>query len=243
MHDEWPDNLFLKTEMDKGIAEAAARAAVTVRRQYRMARQVMNPMEGKAVLAHWDERLNQLVVYTSTQVPHMIRTAVAEHLGLPQGSVRVIAPDVGGAFGYKCVLQPEELCIAWLAMKFRRPFRWVEDRREHLISGANCREHFYDITAYADERGAILGLDAEITVDAGAYSVWPFTIVPRRHDGRPTLARSVRIWGLSRSHIQCRHQQTSHCALPRRCANRHLVCHGINGRRHCPCRRSASRGK
>jgi aerobic carbon-monoxide dehydrogenase large subunit len=175
VHDDWADNLFLKTEMDKGIAVAAARAAVTVRRQYRMARQVMNPMEGKAVLAHWDERLNQLVVYTSTQVPHMIRTAVAEHLGLPQGNVRVIAPDVGGAFGYKCVLQPEELCIAWLAMKFRRPFRWVEDRREHLISGANCREHFYDITAYADERGAILGLDAEITVDAGAYSVWPFT--------------------------------------------------------------------
>jgi aerobic carbon-monoxide dehydrogenase large subunit len=135
----------------------------------------MNPLEGKAVLAHWDERADQLVVYTSTQVPHMIRTAVAEHLGLPQRRVRVIAPDVGGGFGYKCVLQPEELCIAWLAMKFRRPFRWVEDRREHLISGANCREHFYAVTAYADERGKILGVDAEITVDAGAYSVWPFT--------------------------------------------------------------------
>jgi carbon-monoxide dehydrogenase large subunit len=73
------------------------------------------------------------------------------------------------------VLQPEELCVAWLALTFKKPFRWVEDRREHLISGANCREHFYAVTAYADRRGILLGIDAEITVDAGAYSVWPFT--------------------------------------------------------------------
>ena len=175
VHDDWPDNIILKTEMDKGISVAAQNAAVTVRREYRMNRQVMNPLEGKAVLAHWDERSEQMVVYTSTQVPHMIRTALAEHLGLAQGRIRVVAPDVGGGFGYKCVLQPEELCVAWLAMKFRRPFRWVEDRREHLVSGANCREHFYAVTAYADPFGKILGIDAEITIDAGAYSVWPFT--------------------------------------------------------------------
>ena len=175
LHEAWKDNLFLQTAFDKGIAEVAATAPVVVRRSYRLARQVMNPLEGKAVLAHWDARTNQLVVYTSTQVPHMIRTAIAEHLGIAQGSVRVIAPDVGGAFGYKCVLQPEELCIAWLALTFRTPFRWVEDRREHLISGANCREHHYAVTAYADERGKLLGVDADITVDAGAYSVWPFT--------------------------------------------------------------------
>ncbi len=72
-------------------------------------------------------------------------------------------------------LQAEELCIAWLAMTFRKPFRWTEDRREHLTSGANCREHFYSVTAYADTQGKLLGVDAEITVDAGAYSVWPFT--------------------------------------------------------------------
>jgi carbon-monoxide dehydrogenase large subunit len=175
VHEAWQDNLFLQTAFDKGMAAAAAIAPVVVRREYRMARQVMNPIEGKAVLAHWEARTGQLVVYTSTQVPHMIRTALAEHLGIAQGRVRVIAPDVGGAFGYKCVLQPEELCIAWLAMKFRRPFRWVEDRREHLIAGANCREHHYLVTAYADARGQLMGLDAEITVDAGAYSAWPFT--------------------------------------------------------------------
>jgi len=175
VHEGWKDNLFLQTVFDKGIAAIAATAPVVVRREYRTARQVMNPLEGKAVLAHWDARAGQLVVHTSTQVPHMIRTAIAEHLGIAQGRVRVIAPDVGGGFGYKCVLQPEELCIAWLALKFKKPFRWVEDRREHLISGANCREHHYVVTAYADERGRLLGVDADITVDAGAYSAWPFT--------------------------------------------------------------------
>jgi carbon-monoxide dehydrogenase large subunit len=175
VHEAWKDNLILQTAFDTGIDAVAATAPVSVRREYRTARQVMNPIEGKAVLAHWDDRVDQLVVHTSTQVPHMIRTALAEHLGIDQGRVRVIAPDVGGGFGYKCVLQPEELCVAWLALRFRSPFRWIEDRREHLISGANCREHHYIVTAYADERGKLLGLDAEITVDAGAYSVWPFT--------------------------------------------------------------------
>jgi aerobic carbon-monoxide dehydrogenase large subunit len=175
VHEAWKDNLFLQTTMDKGLADVVATAPVVVRREYRTARQAMNPLEGKAVLADWDERANQLVVYTSTQVPHMIRSVIAEHLGIEQGRVRVIAPDVGGAFGYKCVLQPEELCLAWLALTFKKPFRWIEDRREHLVAGANCREHHYVVTAYADERGKLLGLDADITVDAGAYSVWPFT--------------------------------------------------------------------
>jgi carbon-monoxide dehydrogenase large subunit len=175
VHEGWPDNVFLETAFDKGITEVAATAPVVVRREYRTARQVMNPLEGKAVLAQWEGRTGQLVVHTSTQVPHMIRAAIAEHLGLSQGRVRVIAPDVGGGFGYKCVLHPEELCVAWLALKFKQPFRWIEDRREHLISGANCREHHYVVTAYADERGGLLGIDTDITIDSGAYSVWPFT--------------------------------------------------------------------
>lgn len=175
VHEHWGDNIFLTTNLDTGIGQAETEAAITVTGQFRTARQVMNPLEGKAVMAYWDERANQLVVYTSTQVPHLIRRALAEFLGIDQGIVRVIAPDVGGGFGYKCILQSEEICIAWLALKFRRPFRWIEDRREHLVSGANCRDQHYTLTAYADARGKLLGVDADITVDAGAYSVWPFT--------------------------------------------------------------------
>ena len=175
LHDEWADNLFLTTEFNNDLTEARKNATVTIEREYSTARQCMNPMEGKGTLAYWDGKAEQLVFYTSTQVPHLIRTGVAECLGLDQGDVRVIAPDVGGGFGYKCVLQPEELTVGWAAKHLGRPIRWTEDRREHLTAGANTREHTYKITAYADEQGRLLGLDADIWVDVGAYSVWPFT--------------------------------------------------------------------
>ena len=100
---------------------------------------------------------------------------LSEVLHIPQADIRVIAPDVGGGFGYKCLLQPEEVAVAWLALTRKTPFRWLEDRREHLVAGANARQHQYRLTAYADTRGRLLGLDAEVSVDTGAYSVWPFT--------------------------------------------------------------------
>ena len=175
VHEEWGDNLFLETFFDGDIKDIAKRAAVVVKREYRTARQCMHPIEGKGVLAYWDHQAEQLVVCTSTQVPHMIRTGLAECLGIEQRLIRVAPPDVGGGFGYKCVLQPEEICIAWLALTQKRPFRWIEDRREHLTAGANTRQHHYLLTAYADANGRLLALDAEVTIDVGAYSVWPFT--------------------------------------------------------------------
>ena len=176
IHEAWSDNSFLTLNYESGFEAKAKGAPVVVRREVALARQAMVPMEGKAVLAHWDDRSDQLVVYASTQVPHIIRVGLAQFLGIDQGRVRVISPDVGGGFGYKCVLQPEELCIAWLALKFRRPFRYVEDRREHLVVGANSRQHHYRLTAHADERGRLMALDAEVTIDGGAYSAWPFTV-------------------------------------------------------------------
>lgn len=176
VHEHWQHNNFVTLRNDTRFDELKAQAKLVVNRKVDLARHCMVPMEGKAVLAHWDHQADQLVVITATQVPHMIRTVLAECLGLEQGQVRVVAPDVGGAFGYKCVLQQEELCVAWLAMTYRKPFRFIEDRREHLIAGANTREHHYDLTAHCDETGRILALDAHVVIDGGAYSVWPFTI-------------------------------------------------------------------
>jgi aerobic carbon-monoxide dehydrogenase large subunit len=87
----------------------------------------------------------------------------------------VIAPDVGGGFGYKGILLPEEICLAWLAMHLQRPVRWIEDRREQLTANANCREHAYDITLYAEKSGRLLAIDCDATVDSGAYSSYPFS--------------------------------------------------------------------
>ncbi len=176
VHEQWKDNAFVTLSVDKNFDALAAQAEVVVHRKMSLSRQCMVPLEGKAVLAYWDHQANQLVVISATQVPHLIRTALAQYLQMDQGQVRVISPDVGGAFGYKCVLQQEELCVAWLAKTYRKPFRYLEDRREHLLAGANTREHHYEMTAYADRRGRLLALDAKITIDGGAYSVWPFTI-------------------------------------------------------------------
>jgi len=176
VHEQWNDNVFLTLNYESGFEAKAKGAPVVIRREIALARQAMVPMEGKAVLARWDDRTDQLLVYASTQVPHIIRVGLAQFLGIDQGRVRVISPDVGGGFGYKCILQPEELCVAWLALKFRQPFRYIEDRREHLVVGANSRQHQYRLTAHADERGRLLALDADITIDGGAYSAWPFTV-------------------------------------------------------------------
>jgi carbon-monoxide dehydrogenase large subunit len=175
VHEHWGDNVYLETSVRGDIASVAATAPVKVTREFRTARQCMSPLEGKGVLAWWESRRDQLVVTTSTQMPHIVRTGLAECLGLPQDKIRVVAPDVGGGFGFKGILCAEEVCIAYLARRLDRPLRWIEDRREQLTATANCREHHYVVTAYADREGRLLALDAEAIVDAGAYSIYPFS--------------------------------------------------------------------
>ncbi|MGH6916043.1 MAG: xanthine dehydrogenase family protein molybdopterin-binding subunit, partial [Geminicoccales bacterium] len=175
LHEPWGDNVFLETLVDADVASVAETAPILVTREIRTARQCMAPIEGRGVVAYWDGQLEQLTLYSATQMPHIVRTGLSECLGLEQGQVRVVAPDVGGGFGYKGILLPEEVCVAWLAMRMGRPVRWIEDRREHLTTSANCREHHYRITAYADRDGKLLALDCEATVDSGAYSSYPFS--------------------------------------------------------------------
>lgn len=174
LHEHWGDNVFLETFVDVNI-DKAFDAPIKVTREIRTARQCMAPMEGRGVVAIWDSRLEQLTLYSACQMPHIVRTGLAGCLGLDEGQVRVVAPDVGGGFGYKGILLAEEVCLGWLAMHCGHPVRWIEDRREHLTAGANCREHFYRITGYADRDGRLLGIDCEATVDSGAYSAYPFS--------------------------------------------------------------------
>jgi aerobic carbon-monoxide dehydrogenase large subunit len=175
VHEQWGDNVFLESLSGAELGNIEKEAAVRVRRTIRTARQHMSPMEGRGVVCEWNRRLDQLVMYSAAQMPHINRAGLAECLGLDQGQIRVIAPDVGGGFGYKGILLPEEVCLAWLCRKLGRPVRWIEDRREQLSAGANCREHHYDISLYADAKGRLLGIDCEASVDSGAYSSYPFS--------------------------------------------------------------------
>ncbi|GAA5233938.1 xanthine dehydrogenase family protein molybdopterin-binding subunit [Verticiella sediminum] len=174
LHDAWERNVFLETHVDKGERTAAG-DGVEVRRRLRTSRQCMMPLEGRGVLCWWDTRLDQLVMVSAAQLPHINRTGLAECLGIDEGRIRVVSPDVGGGFGYKGLLLPEEICCAWLAMRLRRPVRWLEDRREHLSANANCREHAYDIGVHVARDGRLVGIDCDAIVDSGAYSSYPFS--------------------------------------------------------------------
>lgn len=176
LHEHWVDNRFMHTSADLGdVDKAAAEAHVSIVREYRMARQPGVPLETRGCVAYYDARMDQLVLYTSNQFPHVVRTQLAVQLGMEERRVRVIAPDVGGGFGVKNNLSPEEVTIAAIAMQVKYPVRWIEDRWEHMVASPHAREHDYRITAHAAKDGELLAVEAEIIVDAGAYSVWPWT--------------------------------------------------------------------
>lgn len=176
VHEHWADNRFVTIHGDFGDVDAArAAAAVTITRTFDMGRQAGVPLETRGCLAYYDHRLDQLVLYTSTQFPHVIRSILAQQLGMEERRLRVVAPDVGGGFGIKNNLYPEEVALAALALLVDHPVRWVEDRWEHLVASAQAREHHYEMTAHASAEGDLLGVEVDMVVDGGAYSVWPWT--------------------------------------------------------------------
>ncbi|MEV0704838.1 xanthine dehydrogenase family protein molybdopterin-binding subunit [Saccharopolyspora sp. NPDC050389] len=176
VHDDWPDNIFATTSGEAGdIDSAASEAAVSITREYTMRRQAVVPLETRGVIAYFDRAADQLVVWSSTQTPHMIRDMIALQLGIEARRVRVIAPDMGGGFGAKCSVYPEEITLAAIALRLDHPVRWVEDRWESMVSSTQSRDHHYRITAHAAADGALLGVEADIVVDGGAYSVHPWT--------------------------------------------------------------------
>ena len=175
VHEEWDNNAVVEFRREAAIEKVAEIATVKVRHSIRTSRHCMFPMEGRGVIGYRDSRLKFLTIISSTQFPHCVQTGLSETLGIPDGDIRVISPDVGGGFGYKGLLNCEEVAIAWLARRVDHPVRWLEDCREHLSANANCREHHYDITCYASQDGKILGLDCVAHVDAGAYSTYPIS--------------------------------------------------------------------
>src|SRR5258708_6193046 len=123
---------------------------IKVTREISTARQCMSPLEGRGVVASFDHRLDQLTLYTGSQMPYIVRNGLSDCMGMDQGQIRIVSPDIGGRFGHKGILLPEEVCLAWLATRKGYTVRWIEDRREHLTASANCPEHDYKITGYAD---------------------------------------------------------------------------------------------
>jgi carbon-monoxide dehydrogenase large subunit len=177
VHPELTGNCLVDLTMfdDERLPGIFAAAPVVVDAVFTSARVAALPLEGRACVAEWDDRDRQLILHVSTQVPHQVRSGVAQALGLPEHGVRVLAPDVGGGFGLKCVVGREEVAVAAAALRLRRPVRWVEDRQENLTASFHGHEQRYQVRAAFGRDGGILGLAAEIDCDVGAYSAFPFT--------------------------------------------------------------------
>ena len=176
VHEAAPDNVLISRVFDAGDVDTALAAAdLVVERTYRTNRHAGVPLEGRAIVASWDDGADTLTLHLTTQAPHMHRGTIAGALGLADHQVRLITGDTGGGFGTKVPLYPEYLAVAVLARRLGRPVSWVEDRAEHLLAAAHARDHHYEVRAGFDADGRLLVVDAVLTANAGAYSGFPWT--------------------------------------------------------------------
>ena len=170
VHPEWATNVAASVSLETGDLDAALRsAAVVVTRRFRCGRVSALPLEPRAVAARWDPVTQNLQVWSSTQMPYGVRQRVAEALGLPLETVRVTAPDVGGGFGTKGPVYPEDLIVAALARRLNSTVRWADTRRESFLSTTHAGDQVHTATLALDRDGRILALADEFLIDAGAY--------------------------------------------------------------------------
>ncbi|HET9043643.1 MAG TPA: xanthine dehydrogenase family protein molybdopterin-binding subunit [Burkholderiales bacterium] len=171
LHADAPGNVCFRWQRGDAAAveRAFAQAAHTVELQLHNNRLAGCAIEPRAAIALPGSDGDSLTLYSATQVPHFVRRLVAEQLGMAELAIRVIAPDVGGGFGYKGKHYPEETIVAWAARRLRRPVRWVATRTESFVSDNQARDHFTRCALALDAGGRFLGLRVETVANLGAY--------------------------------------------------------------------------
>jgi aerobic carbon-monoxide dehydrogenase large subunit len=171
VHDRFQTNLIGAFSVGRGDADTAlAGAPHRLQRRFYHHRYAAVPMECRGVVSAYDLRSDAATIWSSTQVVHWVRREAAALLGLPEARVRCIALDVGGGFGGKGHVYPEDLLITFLARKIGRPVRWIEGRSEHLSSATHSRDQLHDVEVGFDDDGRILALRDDYLVDCGAWN-------------------------------------------------------------------------
>jgi carbon-monoxide dehydrogenase large subunit len=176
VHDEAAGNVVVEGRLktpgfDAKLASAHRRIKVDIRSH----RQNALPMEPRAAHAAWDTASERVTLTCATQMPHAMRTIIADLIGMPESELRVIAPDVGGGFGQKMSLAPEFVVVTWLARTLKTSVAWVEDRRENLVACFHSRDQSVSLEGAFDADARLTGLAADIVADVGAYSCYPTT--------------------------------------------------------------------
>jgi carbon-monoxide dehydrogenase large subunit len=182
IHSQWPDNVAFSWQQEQGDVAGAFKQADKIIQQ-RLVHQRLAPIaiESRGVLARYSPADRELCIWSSTQIPHLLKTHLAQMLKIAETDVRVIAPDVGGAFGSKLNVYAEEAVIAFVARKLERPVKWIEDRRENIQATIHGRGQIGTIEAAVKKDGTVLGLRYRVIADIGAYhqlftpAIPPFT--------------------------------------------------------------------
>ena len=170
LHAGHKDNVAFKWELEGGDLKAAFQSADKVIKQRIVNQRVIPvPIETRGVLADYKPGEGQLTVWSSTQIPHLLRTQIASMLNFPETLVHVITPEVGGGFGTKLNVYPEEALIAYLAIQLGKPVKWSESRRENFQATIHGRDQIDDIEVAVKRDGTVLGLRCRVIADLGAY--------------------------------------------------------------------------
>ena len=178
LHEEAGGNIIAARTFARGdAAMALAAAPVRVGGRFRFRRKTPAAIENRSYVAEYDRGRDALTLYSTTQVPGIIRDALAELLDLPGNRLRVVAPDVGGGFGGKASLYHEELLVALLARRLGRPVKWTSDRLEDLTTTSQAFDEIVEAELGLDSDGNIVALAADALGDVGAYSIYPWTAV------------------------------------------------------------------
>jgi carbon-monoxide dehydrogenase large subunit len=176
VHDVAPSNVLVEMRFaTPGFTAVMAQAHRHVKVAVRSRRQNAMPLEARAGHAAFDPASGRITLTCATQMPHLVRTAIADVLGLAESDLRVVAPDVGGGFGQKMSLPAEYVVLVWLALRLRSTVAWTEDRRENLIAAYHSRDQSIELEGGFDADGKLVALSTDIVANVGAYSCFPTT--------------------------------------------------------------------
>jgi carbon-monoxide dehydrogenase large subunit len=165
---------FKAGDPDKAFAEADEIIKVRIVNQ----RVAPVPIEPRSMVANWDPGMQQLTIYSATQIPHLLRTQLAVVLGVPENKLRVVAPEVGGGFGAKLNVYAEEAVISWVAMQLERPVKYIETRSECFQAMIHGRDQVDDLEIACKNDGQITGLKLRIVGNLGAYHQLLTPVIP-----------------------------------------------------------------
>lgn len=170
LHDEFNDNQAFTWSLDGGEVEAAFNEADhVVKQHFNHQRLAPNPIETRGVVAQYNSADGQLTLWSSTQIPHLLRTQLSVMLGLTENRVRVIAPEIGGGFGCKLNVYAEEALVGHLARLTGKPVKWIETRRESILHTIHGRDQTGDVEMAVKSDGTITGIRYDVLADVGAY--------------------------------------------------------------------------